>query len=395
MSFNFYHIRTDDFSAYAGGGQREVITRDNYEAYFVMYVDDELNAAERKAVESFIQQNPDLEEELVMLQQSVLRADEHIVFENKESLLKGLNEQEQINEHNYSTFFVLYADDELTDAEKDIVEQFVFQHPEYQSAFELIQQAKLVPDSTITFPDKTYLYRTEEDDNKIVAFPWWRFTAAAIAFLVIGSLAWYISVQNANNKEVASKDASTKPSLKVVTPLQGKEQQIISPDTPETVADSAPVIPELDPDSRTNKEQLVVTDKLIQKNISDASNIQEPSYVKQVSKQQLVKDPENIDIAIKAKPVEVAVDNSNEKIVVKGGILKRTINAPLAVNTIVEETPDIEPDQSHTAVLTTQINKTPLRGFFRKVSRVVDKVTNPEDNGKGGIRIANLEIALK
>src|SRR5687768_439821 len=104
MSFNFYHTRSDDFSAYAGGGQHEVITRDNYEAYFVLYVDDELNAAERKAVENFIQQNPDLEEELVMLQQSVLRADEKIVFEQKESLLKGSAELGLINEHNYGEY---------------------------------------------------------------------------------------------------------------------------------------------------------------------------------------------------------------------------------------------------------------------------------------------------
>jgi len=73
--------------------------------------------------------------------------------------------------------------------------------------------------------------------------------------------------------------------------------------------------------------------------------------------------------------------------------MKRSINAPLAVNTVAEN-PEEETDKSPTYVLNTSINKTPLRGFFRKVSRVVDKVTNPNDNGNG-IRIANLEIALK
>src|ERR1044072_1397089 len=160
MSFNFYHIRTDDFSAHAGGGHGVVINRDNYEAYFVMYVDDELSAMERKAVEQFIEQNPDLEEEMVMLQQSVLKADDHIVFEQKELLFKDPSHT-QINEQNCDEYFVLYGDDELTNAEKEKVEQFVYNHPQYQAEFELIQQIKLVPDNALSFPDKSYL-RSEE-----------------------------------------------------------------------------------------------------------------------------------------------------------------------------------------------------------------------------------------
>ncbi len=88
MSFNCCYIGSADFNFPNGGGWGVEITRDSYEAYFVMYVDDELNATERMAVEQFTQQNPDLEEELVMLQQSVLRPDEGIVFDQKESLYK-------------------------------------------------------------------------------------------------------------------------------------------------------------------------------------------------------------------------------------------------------------------------------------------------------------------
>jgi hypothetical protein len=393
MSFNFYHIRTDDFSAHAGGGQREVITRDNYEAYFVMYVDDELSAADRKAVENFIQQHSDLEEELVMLQQSVLHADEHIVFEQKELLFKNSAAPILVNENNYEQYFVLYGDDELTNEEKDKVEQFVYHHPQYQVEFELIQQSRLVPDNSLTFPDKAYLYRTEEDESRVVAFPWWRLTTAAIALLVIGSLAWYISVHT-GQPEVAivpatksSGDSNTKP---VVAQKNNKEEINPTPANEMAVVET-PVSTNPARDNKQPGERITQNDSY-KKNISTPRNIQQQVYVQQKSKQQPV--PTAVDEkSFSAKQVDVALGKSYERPVVKTAIVQQTISEPIAINTVAEK-PDDETEQTPTYVLNTSINKTPLRGFFRKVSRVVEKVTG-DDNGKGGIRIANLEIALK
>ena len=394
MSFNFYHIRTDDFSAHAGGAQREVITRDNYEAYFVMYIDDELSAAERKAVENFIQQHPDLEEELVMLQQSVLRADEHIVFEQKERLFKNSATPIFVNEHNYQEYFVLYGDDELTNDEKDKVERFVHQYPKYQAEFELIQQAKLVPDNTLTFPDKTYLYRTEEDDSRIIAFPWWRLTAAAIALLVIGSLAWYVSVQT-NNTEVAGQVNSKESAIE-----KNKHPQVAANDhsaSPGKVNDPAVAQAEtpVNTDPITDivqPDQPATQSSPAKKNISKSRNILLASRVP-LKSEQLPEPPADNEKRFSAKLVDVAIGNSYERPVVKTAIVQHTISEPVAVNTAAEK-PDDEIDQTPTYVLNTSINKTPLRGFFRKVLRVVDKVTH-DDNGKGGIRIANFEIAVK
>ena len=395
MSFNFYHIRTDDFSAHAGGGQREVITRDNYEAYFVMYVDDELSAADRKAVENFVQHHPDLEEELVMLQQSVLRADEHIVFEQKELLFKVSDTPILINEHNYEQYFVLYGDDELTNEEKDKVEQFVHHNPKHQTEFELIQQAKLVADNTLTFPDKTYLYRTEEDDSRVVAFPWWRLTAAAIALLVIGSLAWYISVHT-TQPEVAkripstnsSSDSNAKP---VIAPKNNNEGIRSTPDN-EMVVVETPASGDPNRDIKQPGET-ITKNSSNKKNISKPRNIQQPEYVQHKSKQQPAPTAADNEKRFLAKPVDVVLGNSYERPVVKSAIAQHPISEPIAVHTVAEEPKD-ETDQTPTYVLNTSINKTPLRGFFRKVSRVVDKVTH-DDNGKGGIRIASFEIAVK
>ena len=384
MSFNFYHIRTDDFSAHAGGGYGAVIDRDNYEAYFVMYVDDELNAMERKAVEQFIEQNPDLEEEMIMLQQSVLKADDHIVFEQKELLFKG-TEHAPINEQNCEEYFVLYGDDELTNAEKEKVEQFVYHHPQYQADFELIQQIKLVPDNALGFPDKTYLYRTEEDDNRVIAFPWWRFTAAAIAILVFGTLTWHIVNNAGNTHDVAgetpssrSADGNTQPPVVLPNNIEDNKVAVIETPAPANTGNKQPAE--------------IVAPASYKKNNSKDSNKQPAPYVQQVKMPIPEQDPEITDVAIAPKPVEVLVDNSNGRPAVKSTEIKGIVTQPALVHTVASKTED-ENDQSSTYVLNAPINKTPLRGFFRKVSRVVEKVTNPEE-GKKGVRIANLEIAL-
>ncbi len=63
------------------------INRDNYEEYFLLYIDRELSADERQVLESFVRRNPDLEKELERLKQTVAPPPV-IVFENKDILLR-------------------------------------------------------------------------------------------------------------------------------------------------------------------------------------------------------------------------------------------------------------------------------------------------------------------
>jgi hypothetical protein len=53
-----------------------ILTRHNYEEYFLLYVDNELKVEERAEVERFIREHPDLSGELANLQKAVLVADE-------------------------------------------------------------------------------------------------------------------------------------------------------------------------------------------------------------------------------------------------------------------------------------------------------------------------------
>jgi len=61
------------------------INRNNYESSFLLYLDRELNVAEREAVENFLNENADLQKEFNLLQKTIQRPSEYL-FEPKESL---------------------------------------------------------------------------------------------------------------------------------------------------------------------------------------------------------------------------------------------------------------------------------------------------------------------
>src|SRR4051812_10014625 len=120
------------------------IDRHNYEELFLLYIDNELNIAERKQVDLFVKENPDLEEELLMLKQSKLIPDESIIFNAKDLLMKEENSS-GVNLNNYEEWFVLYLDDELTPPQKKSVEQFIATNPALEKEFSLFTQTKLDP----------------------------------------------------------------------------------------------------------------------------------------------------------------------------------------------------------------------------------------------------------
>lgn len=62
-----------------------MINKNNYETFFMSYIDNELNAAERAAVEAFVLTEPKYEEELAIFEKTKLQASsiEHIEMEDK------------------------------------------------------------------------------------------------------------------------------------------------------------------------------------------------------------------------------------------------------------------------------------------------------------------------
>ncbi|MES1222933.1 MAG: hypothetical protein ABUT20_46000 [Bacteroidota bacterium] len=380
------------------------ITRNNYEEFFMLYADNELTAAQRKEVEEFLAANTDLQHELEMFQQFKLTADTGVVFEHKASLLKQDTGILGINITNCESFFVLYADDELTNSEKAGVESFVYNNPQLQETFELLQQIRLAPDTSIVFENKESLYRKEEDD-KVVPFRWWKMAAAAAIILFVTGIFW---LNNSNkpgkvNDSIAGRNStpaapSKQPSVQGVKDAPAEKNTVTEPTTNQTIA-------------VTNTDKVMGQVKSIPaKNIISAINTNEKINNKNSNLQTVQSVTLKEDVAENSYQKGAVIAGIN------GAIKKVDIKAaiPAAAGNLIPDQPSIivNPDidnntkvefaalnsNDNIEVLNTSVNtKNSLRGFLRKASRIIAKKTNGgnEDGTRKSILIGGFEIAVR
>ncbi len=206
-----------------------MINLSNYEEFFLLYIDGELNKAQQEAVEAFALQHPHLRAELYKLQQAKLMPADIVSFGDKISLLKPANSS--INIENYEEYFLLYTDNELTKAAKEETERFVLQHPQLQETFMLLQQAKLLPEAA-ECPNKQALYKKGKRTVPLFAR-----LAAAAAFAGIALLVWWQSNDTySQQRAVNIRQSHTTPKAVVpqrnngviMPPLQADKRTVIA-----------------------------------------------------------------------------------------------------------------------------------------------------------------------
>jgi len=196
-----------------------IINRHNYEEFFLLYVDKELDEAEETAVEKFVQQNPDLGKELDMLKQSTLTNDD-VRFEAKNLLYK---KEAGISPANYEEYFLLSVDSQLNKEELAEVEKFVLKHPHLQDEFTLLQQTILHPE-TIPFNQKEILYRAEKK-RRVIPFTLLKVSAAAVIMGLV-TIVWMFTQNNnasINKQQFNTDDKQVKIYLKPSDPAKNSE----------------------------------------------------------------------------------------------------------------------------------------------------------------------------
>jgi hypothetical protein len=356
---------------------QSVINQHNYEEYFLLYVDEELSASDKQAVEQFILANPDLGVEIETLRQIRL-TDEPMLFGEKESLYR--TEATEINLANYKEQFLLYVDNELSVETKEKVEIFVLQHPELQKMFTELRQTKLEPER-IVFAEKQLLYK-KEDKEKPVFYISWQRVAVAAALIGLTVLVWTILPDNkipqqnfaGNRATPVIKNSSVEP--------DGINRDIKAVDAPAAnIASVNRTLTSSKSDSKTivgnapdNTYTLVALNNIRVKQLETqkegiiATNTHTDFETVAIATQKVSGENavvENIDMTRTA----IAPDENNSN---------PATNSDQATPAAYKEL-DTEDEKKSLLLGSLEINKDKLRGFFRKASSIFRKAKTEED----------------
>lgn len=370
------------------------INRNNYETFFILYIDNELSVQEKIAVDVFIQQNPDLKEELTMFQQSVV-VPEAISFSGKESLLKKPAVTDDIQER-----LLLLLDKELNKLEVKNITTLISQNDACKKEWEVLQLTKISADNSIVFKDKAALYK-QEDNGRVIAIRWWRMAAAAV---LIGFGLWGTVVYFNNNERAAIETAAsnkqeipgnskkmpaiekmqidsivTTKNVQEIAEVNSSSTTLDSKNTNTTNGIKIPVV------NKTNRQETIAMQQNANVNEKPSNHLPEPSLENLNNAQRnnttiatvLSKEeqPEK-NVAINDLPIDKNVYASNTSIT----------NENIDNNTINFGFDDSEEDNK----------KTKIGGFFKKVKRIVQRKTNTQPNGgNDNFKIANLSFAIQ
>lgn len=371
------------------------INRNNYETFFLLYADNELTTEEKKYVDDFVTQHPDLKEELDMLMQTILPIEPSACFPEKESLFRTTDTESLVNITNYEEWFVRYADDELSNEEKSATEMFVYKHPECQADFELIQRTRLTPDMNIRFTDKKSLYRHEQKETKPVLISMWFRYAVAAAVLVAAGIFWLQNKETEKNPvnpvTIASRESLND---KKITDGTKEEQELKANDVPPTTG------------HQETKVMEVVAGNGLQagnekpKRKPAAGN----SYIPE--KMVVVDQPRQLVAATDQKQIEPKnlIPPAITDVTVSNGVdISVAANKlPAKTDKVIRIVPDDKPNvvyasnaaQEDYIFVPTQdlVRKTPLRGLLRKAGRYIEQ-KNPlsSERSRGGVFTASAE----
>lgn len=135
-----------------------MIGRDNCEAFFLDYYEENLSPAQVKELYSFLDANPDLREMFEEYEHISLEDVEDTILGSKEIFIdKDLLKKEVITAENVEEYIILYHDNVLTVNEKEQLERFLKKNPEFSSLKEMYGKTILKPDTSIVFWDKSKL----------------------------------------------------------------------------------------------------------------------------------------------------------------------------------------------------------------------------------------------
>ncbi len=156
----------------------EKINLNNYELYFIDYIDNKLSSSDMLELMAFLTENPNLENELNLAKEIKLKP-ELITFNKKNSLKKKYN---NINREVFYELCIKKIENNITTNEEKVLNEQLNLHPELQKELNLFKLTLLKPDNTIVFSNKSALKRrTINLFNKTI----FRISSVAVAAAIL------------------------------------------------------------------------------------------------------------------------------------------------------------------------------------------------------------------
>lgn len=199
---------------------KKLIHTDNYESFYLDYLEGTLSESERAAFEEFLAAHPELQvdEDLLILDD----APELMDALEKELLKK---EERSISKENLDYFAIGKMEQVLSPREEELLATYLLAHPEAQQVIEAYQKTRLEA-QTVVYANK------EELKEKEIALISWRFIAGIASAAAVLLLFFQLGFGSSEEQQtpVAQKDhkQTNKPEVQPKSNKQNEEYVIPS-----------------------------------------------------------------------------------------------------------------------------------------------------------------------
>ncbi|QIA06506.1 anti-sigma factor [Draconibacterium halophilum] len=183
------------------------INKTNYEAYFIDYLEGNLDEGLIDSFIAFLKENPELKKEMELYEPISVKP-EKVAFNNKTELYKSQYDTEET----FNNTAIALLEDDLSEEEKQEFESYLASHPEKGKQAAAFRNTKLTADESIIFTAKKKLYKKAAGKTILL------WTSRAAAVLVLGLLIFNLTNQNNTVEENASQQ---------IVEIEKKPQQTI------------------------------------------------------------------------------------------------------------------------------------------------------------------------
>lgn len=205
-----------------------LINQNNYQAWFLDYWDNSLDASQQQELATFLQNHPDLQDEFLEFKDAALctfTPDDALVFEPKLKLKKKeVIPTENINQDNYEDFIIAHLERDLDEMQQAEFASFTAINPTIENEIALYKRTFLKASDYESYPDKEKLKKSAF----LVPPRQYIISALSIAALLV----LVLMITNSLLRQPAENPAKTARHEMVLQPLSPQETPTVQVEKP-------------------------------------------------------------------------------------------------------------------------------------------------------------------